>query len=751
MTAKTFADVQFEIANNYYAKQDYERAAPEYEKYLGLYQEAPNREIALFRLGESYRAMGNLNAAQHSYRTLLARYRNGKFVAPAAYRLGDLHFRAEEYPEAIRMFQLANARSDAPDVIAASRFYTARSMEKLGRRIEARGIYEQIAEKEGENPFREASLLALAQLLADTNRREEAVARFKKLAEITQRPDLKAEATVRAALLEIELGENERALKELQEALEMPAIGKWQEVARVGLIRVQYEEGKYEELLQTFTGTDAGFTDETRPEVLLIAANAHRQLGHEEEARKLYEALMAEYPDSRYADDAKYERLVSLYTADSPDLIAAVDEYLEANPTSVNRDRVSLLKAESLFRKGDYAAASQVYASLDRRQLPDDLRVDAMFKLGWCQMQTGHTEEAVATFSAFLRRYPDNKLAPSALAQRAIARQQNKQFAEALEDFSLLINDYPNASERELALQQKALIQGQQQDNAGMVQTFSKLLTDFPETKAAAQANYWIGWAAFEEKDYPKAITFLSRALELNEEEFRDRASLRVILANYYLEKLDAVAGAVDRFQESDTQQKVPVEIIRWLGMEYLKAEKYAEAEKYLAALRAEEIGDERDANDALNLGRAQLAQGEFERAVVSFDDYLAHTTQPYPKATGLLEKGRALLGLDRLDDADAVADETLALQPEGRLNAEGRMLKGDIALARRDFAAAARMLQSVSVVYDDPELTPRALEKSYQAYEKAGDMEKSKKVLNELQTRYPEYWQQKVQEEKGR
>ncbi len=750
MTAKTFADVQLEIANNFYARKDYEHAAPAFEKYLGLYQDAPERETALFRVGESYRALGELIAAQNAYRALLARYRRGKFVGSAAYRLGEIDFRRKEFREALGMFQLAHSSTQSPDLKAASRFYQARSMEKLGRRLEARGIYEQVVEGTDENPFREASLLALAQLLADTRRPEEAVKRFKELAKFTKRPELKAEATVRAALIEIDLDRIDEAEAELQAALEMPMIGKWEEVARVGLIRVLYAKGKYEELLDRFTGPKASFTDETRPEVLLMAANAYRQLGKPAQAQQLYDAIVYEYPASKFADDAKYERLVAMYNAESPELIAAASDYLDLNSGSENSARVALLKAETLFKQKKYDESVGAYEQIDLSRLPEDLRANAMFKLGWAQMHNGQLDEAIKSLSAFLDKYSDHQLASYALAQRAIAHQRKKQFDEALNDFTQLIDDFPKARERELALQQKALILGQKEDNAGMASAFELLLKDYPDSAAAAQANFWIGWGAFAEKNYRKAIKYLPKAIELDkEEEFRDRAYLRIILSNYYLNNPKKVAEAVDAFNETDTQQQVPIEIFRWLGMENLKQGNYAAAKKYLAPLVNEEMGAEADVNDALNLGRAQSALGEFEPAIASFDKYLAKVDRPFPRATGLLEKGRAQLDLSQLDEADNSVDEALTLQPEGRLNAEGRMLKGSISLARNDYGAAARMLQSVSVMYEDPELTPQALDKAWQAYEKAGEPEKAKEALNYLQTRYPEYWQKKIQEDK--
>ena len=51
-------------------------------------------------------------------------------------------------------------------------------------------------------------------------------------------------------------------------------------------------------------------------------------------------------------------------------------------------------------------------------------------------------------------------------------------------------------------------------------------------------------------------------------------------------------------------------------------------------------------------------------------------------------------------------------------------------------------MYVSVSVILDDDQITPRALELAVKAYERAGKSAEAKKTLNTLQSRYPEYIQ---------
>ena len=164
-------EMQLELANGYYARKLYDVAAPEYEKYLGMYPRAPGRQAALFRLAESYRILGNTNVARSAYEQLLGAFNDGEFVGPAAYRLADIYFQSGNYKGALPFFRKAAVRLKDPLIVNAARFHMARSMEKLESPREARAIYEALVAIEKSNPYREASRLSLARLLSDAGRK----------------------------------------------------------------------------------------------------------------------------------------------------------------------------------------------------------------------------------------------------------------------------------------------------------------------------------------------------------------------------------------------------------------------------------------------------------------------------------------------------------------------------------------------------------------------------------------------------
>ncbi len=740
------ADVaQILLANGFYTRKQYDQAAPEYERYLSLFPSGVDRQAAFFRLAECYRQLGSFNAARQNYEALIYTFQIGDFIGPASYRLAELYYQEKDYSAAVTFFRKASVWVKDPAIALSAKFYAARSLEAAKMSSEAMRAYEDVLATEGENPFREASQLALVELLSDSGRRSQALLILNTLRTETAKESVKAEATVRIGLLQLDQKQNAKAAEEFAKALKMPELGHWKEIAELGLLRVLYNDGKYEPVLKAYEASEKTFSPAALPEVLLLVANSNRQLRRHDAARTLYDQIIRDYAQSPYAQEARYERLVILYTIDSPELVTEIDAYLASHPDAgARRDQLTLMKAESFYKTKQFEAATPLYASLNTASLAPALKAEALFKLGWCQTQTGDHAGAIQTFSAFLSRYPTNKLAATALAQRGFGYEQAKNYKAALGDFNEVLSRYPKAKEREFAIQRKALILGQQDESKAMVDAFTQLLKEFPNSPAAGQANYWIGLTAFQSKNYKDSIAPLVAARK-QDADFADRATSLILAVHRYLENRDALAKEVD---QAGPKIRIPAEMLRWLGNEYLKGNESdaVQAEKYLTKLTGSEGNDELIAADWLSLGQASIKLKKWAAAEKTLRTYLEKATDPIPKANGYLALGEAELGTGKLDAALKSANKVQELQPEGRLNALGRMLSGAVTAAKGDWEAAAKIYLSVALVYDDPVITPQALEQAYRAYLKSGNEPQSKKVLNDLQSRYPEYRLSKVE-----
>ncbi|MEI6034116.1 MAG: tetratricopeptide repeat protein [Verrucomicrobiae bacterium] len=718
-----------DLANNLYSRKMYDLAVPEYERFLIASSGSEGRDAALFRLAECHRMLGNLSAARAGYEKLAMEFQKGEFAGAGAYRLGEFLFGDKVYDAAHAQFQTAAQESKDGEVRLTAMYFSARSLDCLKKDAEARAGYESVLAVKGKNPYRDHARLAAADIDVRAGKKDEALAAYEELSGQPGKSAMATEAAVKAATLAAELGKTAKALDLFKKVFTSADAGDWKAVAAISLMRLHYDASDYRAVVEMASSAD-GLPAATRQEALQILAASHRKTGNNLEARKTYDRLLKEFPDSQ--GEFRYQRLVTLYTLKEKNLVPEIDAFLGNTTNPKERTQALLLKAETLFKQGDYAGAAKVYDGLLVRELSDDVRAEALYKLAWCLAASGNHPDAAAAYSKFLSKFPDHKLAPTALAQRALSKEESKAFDSAVEDFDAIATKYPGTKEHELALQHKALIFGQKKKYAEMAQTFDKLLAEFPKTAAAGQANFWLGWAAFEQKDYKGAIPKLESARSLDAAQYAGRATLRIILAHYYLEDRASVVRETEGYKGGN----LPSEITLWLASKDVDEGSYAKAEARLLPLTANP--DALPPEAWIQLAECQIRLGKFREALGPVEKFLTSARDPASRSRALQASARVRLGLKQYPAAAEATAEALLLQPEGRLNAEGRLLQGDILFAQADYDGAARAYMTVSVLLEDPSITPQALQKAADAYQRANNRFESEKALAELRQRYP-------------
>jgi TolA-binding protein len=741
---------QLEYASGLFARKLYDLAAPEYQKYLDDYPGRPGRANAYFSLGECYRNLNRASSARTNLQKVLNDYGDTEFAGPAAYALAEMAFADKDYATALPLFHRANAKSKEPAVVLSARYFEARCLEATGRKDEAADIYVQVADAGNPNPYREDARVTAASIFVSKGRKLDALKQYEALSNESQKPALKAESAVRGGMLALELVQSDkgkidkamtdRAAALLQKGRTLPEAGKFRAIAEVGLRKLQYQTGQYAGLLADYKKEFERLPDAAQAEVLLLAANSDRQLGHSKEADALYHKIIANYPDREEAKDAAYQRLINVYNSDPTALSAAVDEFLATNPTNERADEAKLLKAEAFYKQQNYAEAAAIYGELRASQLSPRLRAEAAYKLGLCQLQMKNTPSVIEAFTYYVDTFPDSPQMPAALAQRALAYEQSQNYSAALTDLNIILAKYPKTREREASLQLKALILGQQENTKGMVDTFRQLLKEFPKSSVAAQAQYYIGKTAFEAKDYKTALTALNTSRQLNNEQYYNLASLRIILCQFYLKDRAALTKEVNDFMANSPNTNVPPEVLEWLGIEYYNEKNFQAAEKYLSVLRKTANAGSVKPDFLFYLGDAATKLKNTPEAEEAFAKYLQTARDPAGTAKVLLALGAVKISAHKPDEAQKIAEQIMALQPEGRVNAEARLLAGEVQLERGNFDDAGKAFKGVALLYDDPAITPRALDKAALSYRQAGKTEEADRLSRELRERYPNY-----------
>ncbi len=740
---------QLALADECFAKKQPETSVTEYEKFLAMAsRDTSGRERAIYRLGESQRQMGSMTAAEASFQRLLQDYPTGEFRPSASFRLGEINEARGNFLQAADSFSITSKDARDPSIRLAARYREALSREKTGaseQKNQAVLLLTSLAQNPEFSLYKAQALLHLASVAASggtTEDKKSALALYRQILSCPRgggsdssgiSQETFSDATVKSALLESELGNPKEAKRLFDTIASSPDSGEWQSIAALGSLRISADSGDDEGVIKASEKALAG-EPSNRPEILLLRGNAFRKTGKNAKAIADYDRVITEFPASKAAIAASFQKLLALYASGDPSLPGEIDQYLLTASDPGDRAKVQLLKAEGTLRKGNFKEAAAIYHTIDSNAMPAASRPDILYKEAWALTQSGDKEAAAEALTRFLTAYPDEERASAALAQRGIIKQQRNDLAGALADFSLLQEHYPKSPERELALQQKGLLLGQQQDNKGMVESLSLLLHDYPKSPAVPQAHYWIGWAAMENKDYPTAVSELSLARSGDRKQFAERAGLRILLALYYENKPEEAAREAAALKPSLT----PPEIARWLGLKEMEAGDTAWAVRFLSPLVKDGLPGASDAEIQKTLATALVAQGNYKAALQPAEACLKLSRDPATRASALLVAAAIQQSMNNLPQAFSMTEEAMLLQPEGPINAEARILSGDILMTRKEYDQAAKAFITAALLHDDPDLTPKALAKAVLAYQKAGNPLEAGKALQELRKRFP-------------
>lgn len=738
---------QLEYAEGLFRQKLYDLAIPEYEKFLDQYPTAAERVRVEFFLGESYRALSKAGPARKHFQAILDNFGESDYAGPAAYVLAESAFTEKNYGAALPLFHRAAAKSKEPAVALSAKYFEARCLEALDKKDEAAGIYLQVIDAKDPNLYRDDSRDAAARIFLARGKKTEAFNQYEALANQASRPAMKAEAAVRGGVIGVDLVQSEkgkidkslidRTTQLLQKGRTAADAGKFRAIAQVAMLRLQYYTGRYADLLADYQKQQKNLPEEARPEVMLLAANSERALGHTKDAAALYDEIIARFPSREEAKDAHYQKLINIYNSDPARVVAAVDEYLATNPTSERADQAKMLKAEALYKQQNFTEAAPLYAELRVANISPKLRAEAAFKLGTCNTQLKNPDGIVEAFTYYVQAFPDAAQTASAYANRALAYADLKNYDAALADLNTVLTKFPQAGEREGVLQQKALILGQQGNTKAMSDTFRQLLKEFPKSTVAAQAHFYIGKTAFENKEFKAAIADLNSARQINKEQYHTAATVRIISCYFGLKDRVALTREIDAFTAANPTAPVPADILDWLGIDFYNENNYPAAEKYLAMLG--KIDNPQVKPDFwFYLGDAATKLQKFDEAENAYAKYLQTANDPAGKAKVLLALGAAKISAHKPDDAQKIAEQIMQLQPEGRVNAEARLLLGDVQVERSNFDEAGRAFMGVALLYDDPAVTPRALQKAARAYQRAGKTVEADRALKQLREKYP-------------
>jgi TolA-binding protein len=749
----------FDYASMIYERGEYSIASQSLGQYLQNYPSGRHVPLALFRIGECYMNQKQLKVAETYYEEVVNRYPASEGAPSAAYRLGAMAFNDRDFDRSARFFTFCETKSTLPQVKLSATFNKSRAYQMLGDTKRQIAALNTVVAVTTENPYREPALLSLGTLLLAADKKAEALPLFLELLQSSRDNAIIAEASVKAAVLQAEMGKPEESVALFQRALKLPeTTGANRGIALVGVVQSLFAKGDYDGVINNYNQNATVLPEgDTRPKMLLMVGNAYRMKKSYARAVEVY--LMVEQATSTDAAfEAGYWKLYCFYLLDDKDLADFATAFIQrsaqkyADHEFLNLAR--LIRADFHFNKQHYAEATTSFTDVKLEKLPLKLQPGTLFNKGWSQAESQRPQDAVATFTQFLTSYPAHELTSKALARRGLAYRETKDLPKAVEDFQSVIKNHPNSEAVELAYLQLGLIAAEQRDPKATIAAFELLVKKFPSSPAAGQAWFGIGRACYSLQQWDKAIQALEKAISTDRKSYLDQASLMIIQAQYVQQNTESLQKAIDDYRKSNANAAIPPMVLSWLGIKLFDQKLYSRCTQYLSLASTPDAPENTDPRVWNYLGRAFLETKDYESSIKATDHYLKTVPESAARAHGLRTKGLALLGLNQFEAADAVVQEGLGFAKDGKPQAMLLILQGDILSAQGDKLAAegqaapaqAKQAEAAakflipSQFFDDDEVTPEALDKAAKALIKAGQPEKAAEFEKALKQKYPSY-----------
>lgn len=594
-------------------------------KILETYQKvATYRGIQLLRGGE-------LEEAERHFRLSLEAPLDATTKAIAHYWLGEIAHRQENYAQSIqeldRFLTLTRSAGQLPEEssIFSANYLQGYNYLKQDNYQKARGYFQQTVEG------------------IENNRR------FLANQEITQK--VLGDAVIRLGDSYFKFNQYDAALRYYNKAVNDRYSGYDYAMYQKGIIeglkgRRTEEIFALEELVRTFP--NSSFADDA----LYRLGSSYQEVNQLAKAEAPLQRLVSEYRTKSPLINQAYIKL-GLISYNRGNLNAATEYYKKifANNPTPEEAQVGLAALEEIYVR-DLGQPNSYFAFLETipGYKPDNFARDSItFKAAESRFENGDYQRAIASYTDYLRRFPQGFNVITAHFQRGECHSVLRQYSEALADYEYVVDqgqspyylkslqkasiiaynhelDFDKSFNLYLKLEEAAenedqLFEAQlgalrsayRAGNNEALYTYSNKVTRNSRSTDSqlATAYFYLGKLAFDDGNYSSALQSFERVVELSDNE--QTAEARYLIAEIYYKQRD-----LDKAQElciSSNQESSAYPY--WVAKSVLLlAEVFAEkGDLYNARAALEALLENYDEDQEL-VSRARTRLGEINRQI---------------------------------------------------------------------------------------------------------------------------------------
>jgi TolA-binding protein len=697
-------------AANFQNNGAFDLAVDEWQKFLKAFPEDPLAGKAQHYLGVCHLQLKQYPEAVAAFEVVQAKYPTSELLEDTLLNLGWCRYtlagkgEAAQYPKAAETFEILLKQYPKGKFVDQALYFLGEANYQQGKKAEAVAAYERLVKEQEKSSLRCDALYALGVAQEELGKFPEAGTAYDAFLQHCAESELATEVRMRKAETVLQAGDYVAAEKMFGEVATVPefaladhamyrqafCLAKLEKFADAGAL--------YAKIVQQFPKSDrVNLTD-----AALAAGRCYYRGEQYEPAAQWFEQVVAtENPAApeaahwlsriylRSQQAAKAEQLAAKYAA------AAPSEFTVA---------LKMDQADAVYDLPERRAESvPLYAKIAADHPQDPLAPQSLYNAAYTSLELKQYEASQQHAAAFLKAYPQEKLAPDVKYVLAeCAMQQNKP-AEAEALYRDLVTGHADHAEVDLWRNRLALSLYLQKKYADVVTFLSPLVANLKTPEQQAEAQYLVGVSQFYADQFAEAavslaaayksapkwrqadetLLVLSRAQRRLEKTTEAIATVNLLIsefpdsklldqANYrlgeYRYALDEFKVAADQYQNvvSHFPQSTFVPYALYgKGWSHLKLKEFALASQAFTALLEGFRDHPLHAETLLARAMSRRQEGEFAGAIDDAAAFLKTNATPEQKADALYEKGLAEVGLKKNDAAAATFEAVLQENPQ--------------------------------------------------------------------------------------
>ncbi len=344
-------------------------------------------------------------------------------------------------------------------------------------------------------------------------------------------------------------GKNEEAINKLHILLKRFPKSKYNDDARYLIGWIHFQDGDFDLAIYNYKKL---ITDYPKSSIVPIAyysiGDSYYNISEYESSIDYYLKIIDDYPKTSFVYDAMNGIQYSYLALDRPeDAVSLINGYIVKYPHLKNSDRILMKKGEIYFSYGSYKRAMNGYSEMINFYPNSELVPEALFWMGKSALLLNEKEEAAEYFQEIIDKHIKSNYGIESIVELGKIYAESKNFNKETALYSLVlpkISESPKAEEI-LFLQGIAYLNAKKESDA--YKSFTEIIKYYDKTLFSDKAKIEIGILEIANNRLSSAETLFTEVAENRNDDIGAKAQYYIGVARYEQKNYNSAIAALVR------------------------------------------------------------------------------------------------------------------------------------------------------------------------------------------------------------